>query len=343
VVCGTTSPLNTGLDATLAAAIFRYPPHYDEVLHEVHARLVAHGAATKLDLAALSVLGGMSRIVSSLPAQTMLPAIRQVLHDADEVLLAVAFVDTRGVHLLEREMKSARRVRVVATSKFDGNQRRTDVAFARVAGFGGHARLLNPKGGTTFHPKMYLARRGRQFSGVIASANLTSGLAGNFETGVIIDGVAARDGWSLADDMWTNYAVPWAAKGPIRPDELDARLYALLARRVKPGLTIRTLGPKGEPNTILAFSKTGATVATSISPGGKDVEARMIQVAYDALATSPTGQLTNPYLLNTLRVHRSSFVLALLCQLPMVHQVPVTPITIELLGSPPVPPSSQAP
>ena len=38
----------------------------------------------------------------------------------------------------------------------------------------------------------------------------------------------------------------------------------------------------------------------------------MIQIGYDALATAPTGQLTNPRLLRTLRVHRSSFVLALL-------------------------------
>jgi hypothetical protein len=195
------------------------------------------------------VPGAMSRIVSSLPAQTMLPAIRQVLHKADEVLLAVAFVDTRGVHLVEKELKSAGSLRIVATSRFDRKQRRTDVTFARVAGFGGQARLLNPKGGTTFHPKMYLARRGRRFSGVIGSANLTSGLAGNFETGVIIDGVTARHGWRLADDIWFNYAAPWAAKGLIQPDELDSRLYALLARHVQPGMTIRTLGPPRENRT----------------------------------------------------------------------------------------------
>jgi len=283
----------------------------------------------------------MPQIVSSRPGQTFLPAVQQIISGADEALLAVAFVDTKGIHLLERELKTVGSLRMLATSQFDRMQVRTDTAFARVTSFGAGARLLNPKGGTTFHPKMYLARRGRAFSGVIGSANLTFGLAGNFETGVVVQGAAASEAWELAEQLWGHAdALPWTPRGPVHPDELDPQLYALLSRYVYPGLTIRTLGQTPEANTILAFSESGATVATKTSPGGRDVEARMIQIAYDALVTSPTRTLTNPHLLNTLRVHRSSFVLALLTQIPTVRCLAQRPITIQLVGTPTVPPSS---
>jgi hypothetical protein len=267
--------------------------------------------------------------------------VQAVLREADEALLAVAFIDTKGLHLLEREMRTVRRLRILATSKFDRQRNRTDIAFARAVGIGGTARLLNPTGGTTFHPKMYLARRARAITGVIGSANLTFGLAGNFETGVIVTGSEARDAWTLAEQLWDDpEAVPWRPAAPVDPDELDAGLYELLARHVHPGMTIQTLGSGGEPNKILAFSRMGATVATRKSPGGQQVEARMIQIGYDALVTSPKKRLTNPHLLKTLRVHRSSFVLALLTQLPMVRQLQGRPITVELVGEAPVPASS---
>lgn len=286
----------------------------------------------------------MSRIVSARPQRTLLPAIQQALDGAEEALLAVAFIDTRGVHLLEKELKTVGSVRMLATSQFDRHQRRTDVAFDFVTGFGVAARLLNPVGGTTFHPKMYLARRGGHFTGVIGSANLTFGLAGNFEAGVILNGSPARDAWALGEQLWQQpEALPWLAKGPVKPDELDPALYEFLAQHVQVGMTFKTLGPRPRTNTMLAFSRTGATVATAASPGGEFVPARMIQIGYDALVTSPSGQLTNTELLNTLRVHRSSFVVALLAQLPMVHLVSQKPITIELIGSPPAPASSEQP
>jgi len=49
-----TSPLlRAGAAEDLHQAISRYPDHYDDVLNDVHERLVRHGSATKLDLAAL--------------------------------------------------------------------------------------------------------------------------------------------------------------------------------------------------------------------------------------------------------------------------------------------------
>jgi hypothetical protein len=51
--CGAVTLLKPGAAATLATDFLKYPPAYDETLFEVRARLVAHGAATKMDLAAL--------------------------------------------------------------------------------------------------------------------------------------------------------------------------------------------------------------------------------------------------------------------------------------------------
>ena len=102
---------------------------------------------------------------------------------------------------------------------------------------------------------------------MIGSANLTFGLAGKYEIGVVVGGIPARNAWALGDQLWNHAeAVPWSPKGPARPDELDPRLYQLLAQYIYAGLTIPTLGPKPEPNTILAFGRTGATVATKKSP-----------------------------------------------------------------------------
>jgi HKD family nuclease len=279
----------------------------------------------------------MSQIVSSLPGRTLLPATQGVLGGADEAFLAVAFVDIRGVHLLEKELRTVGQVRALATSQF--NSARTDTALDHLTRLGVTARLLNPPGGTTYHPKMYLARRGRDYTGLVGSANLTFGLAGNYESAVVVDGRAARDAWNLAEQLWDSPdAKPWTPGGVVPPDHLDPALLRLLLAHVRAGQTIRTLGRRSAPNTIVALTKTGATVHAATT---SHVEPRMIQIGYDALATSPTGQLRNTELLNNLRVHRSSFVMALLAQLPMVRQVPhPREVIIAMAGPPPVPPST---
>jgi hypothetical protein len=48
-----TTLMKTGFKPELTEALHRYPVRYDDVLEDVHTRLVANGFATKLDLAAL--------------------------------------------------------------------------------------------------------------------------------------------------------------------------------------------------------------------------------------------------------------------------------------------------
>ena len=47
-----------------------------------------------------------------------LVAVRRVLEDADEALLGVAFVQQRGVNLIERQLKSVRQGRLITTTVF---------------------------------------------------------------------------------------------------------------------------------------------------------------------------------------------------------------------------------
>jgi hypothetical protein len=51
--CSTTRLSTDDAEAQLHRALLTYDPGHDEIFQEVHARIVAHGAATKLDLGAL--------------------------------------------------------------------------------------------------------------------------------------------------------------------------------------------------------------------------------------------------------------------------------------------------
>jgi hypothetical protein len=75
------------------------------------------------------------------------------------------------------------------------------------SGLGLDIRILNPGSGRTFHPKLYLAVNGAGASAVIGSANLTGGLATNFEAGVALRGSLedrplAR-AWGWAEELWS--------------------------------------------------------------------------------------------------------------------------------------------
>ncbi|MGB8021649.1 MAG: HNH endonuclease [Candidatus Nanopelagicales bacterium] len=105
----------------------------------------------------------------------------------EEGLLCVAFANRKGVALLDEELSGlADRggCRMLLTSAFGGGRDGiTAPAVRRLHRAGVRVRVLNPGGGT-YHPKMYLSRRRHAVTGLVGSANLTSGLLGNIETGV---------------------------------------------------------------------------------------------------------------------------------------------------------------
>lgn len=110
--------------------------------------------------------------------------MRRVLAGADEILLGVAFVQQRGINLLEQQLKSVETGRLVTTTVF-GSTTRQGLGAAQAGGLG--VRVINPSRGT-FHPKLYLGRHGNRIAAAIGSANLTSGLVANVEVAVVLHG-----------------------------------------------------------------------------------------------------------------------------------------------------------
>ena len=255
-----------------------------------------------------------------------LAAVRRVLDGADEALLGVAFVQQRGVNLLERQLQTLGRGRLVATTVF-GTTTIGGLQTAADRGLG--VRVLNPSRGT-FHPKLYVARHGDRLSAAIGSANLTGGLVANVEAVVVLSGerhVPQLAGlWELVESWWAHDdSVGWeagriAAEAEVLAPDLLAAIHAAVAMNP----LISTLG-NASPNWVHHVTPDGVWVETvrsrELGRPPQLVDAWMIQIAWEWLTAH--GTLTNRYLLDKdgLNVKRSSFVCALLARLPGVHVV----------------------
>ena len=273
-------------------------------------------------------------VVSTWPAGDLLSAVRDVLDFADEAVLATAFVDSRGVHLLGEQLdRLGPNCRLVSTSTFSGD--RTAAALGLAAKHKVQSRVLNWSKGT-FHPKLYLGRAGDSSRAVVGSANLTSGLFANVELASTLSGPTDAPQfetlWSFAEAMWSHdRARPWTEVMSETPDVFEPDLWNRISKVVKVGDTISTLGASGRPNVITELNPSGIWVRTERSALRKRselVEPRMVQIAWDWLVAH--GTLTNQTLLRQLKVHRSSFVCALLARLPGVSVVPGRLIEITL-------------
>jgi hypothetical protein len=251
--------------------------------------------------------------------------------------LCVAFVQEKGLHLLERELDALRcrkvRTRLLVTTTF---QTTSPSALAIASGLGLDVRVLNPGSGRTFHPKLYLGTGASGANAVIGSANLTGGLATNFEAAVSLRG--ARDdlplakAWAWAEELWADdRVVPWAPIAAERVEEVfEPDLYAALAAEVRRNPVFRTLGPSQRPNRVVELTPVEMHVETerSRSRGGAEpIPAWMFNLAWDRLRTH--GTLSNGELLNDLRVHRSSAVCAILARLPQVERAPGREIVLR--------------
>jgi hypothetical protein len=217
----------------------------------------------------------------------------------------------------------------VATSTFGGD--RAHAAFVAAAELGARCRVLNPARGT-FHPKVIVARRNGSARALVGSANLTAGLVANVEAGVVVDGSAAEEISQLVDAWWSDAAsVDWQPPPVPVIDVIDAQLWELIHSTIRPSDVVHTLAD-GRPNTVTEVTRAGLWVETARSrragTGPQPVEPRMLDVAWAALRSE--GELTNRRLLDDLRVHRSSFVCALLACLPGVRVASRRPIRLVL-------------
>ena len=258
----------------------------------------------------------------------LLHAVRRTVSDANSALLCVAFVNEAGVKLISEELKRPDDIRLLVTTAFGTT---TQAGLDTAVRLGAEVRVLNPVR-TTFHPKLYAGVSGDRAAAVIGSSNLTGGLATNVEVASHLTGrrndTALANAWDWAERLWTDErTVPWDGEGgdfglaPV--SVLPHDLMALISYAVAQDPVFLTLGSTPKPNRIVQVAPEGLYVETerSTSQGQRPqlVDAWMLETAWKYLLTR--GRLTNSFLLNELRVHRSSAVCAVLARLPGVRSV----------------------
>jgi hypothetical protein len=262
---------------------------------------------------------------------SLLRAVRTTLSSADEVLLCVAFVQEKGLHLIARELEALQRRRVRArllmTTHFSVG---TPAALGTARQLGLEVRILNPGPGKTFHPKLYLADGAAETRAVIGSANLTGGLVTNLEVAVALHGgrgdAPLADAWQWAETLWRDERTsPWTARvaEPV-VEAFEPALYAHLAAEIGRDPVFKTLGPTPRPNRVVDLTPSEVFVETErsreLTGRAEPIPAWMFNLAWDRLRTH--GTLSSRELLDDLRVHRSSAVCAILARLPAVERVP---------------------
>ncbi len=271
---------------------------------------------------------------------TLLRAVRASLRDAQEAFLCVAFVHERGLQLLRPELEGLRRqdaqIRLLVTTTFKST---TASALSLATHLGAEVRVLNPGGGSTYHPKLYLGNAGVASRAVIGSANLTGGLYANIEAGIALEGTRGdapiSRAWEWAQTLWEDpRATDWNGDdvAPVE-DAFDADLYRVLLTAVRDDPVFITLA-KGQPNRIVQVSRYEVRIETrrsvSRTGGAEPVPAWMFNLAWERLRTH--GTLSNVELLNDLRVHRSAAVCAILARLPQVKVIPGRRIVLKWVG-----------
>ncbi|MDQ3266732.1 MAG: phospholipase D family protein [Myxococcota bacterium] len=261
---------------------------------------------------------------------SLLRGVRHALTDAERVIICVAFAAEAGVRLLQTELQTLRtQKRVVDLAATTAFSPATPAALNLAQSLGVNVHVYNPSRGT-FHPKVYLGIRGDgRARAVIGSANLTAGLAGNVEAGMLLEG-SLRDrpiaeAWRWAEDCLEHPVTEyWVRReGPASTEEaIDPDLLRPLRKEVAKDPVFRTLSGK-KPNRVTLLTATSVWVETerSLARGHQpdEVPAWMLNVAWRYLRSQ--GSLMNSHLLNELRVHRSSAVCALLARIPGVAPI----------------------
>mgnify|MGYP002642064345 CR=1 FL=1 len=267
----------------------------------------------------------------------LLRAIRSTLSNADAALLCVAYVNEPGVHLLGKELQHlGKNARILATTAFGTT---TAGALNTAHAFGVRVKILNPAA-SSYHPKLYLGQRSNKASAVIGSANMTGGLVNNVEVASALTGditeSALRAAVEWAEERWHDpRANPWLPCSPgerERPRFSD-ELLGMLQEEVDHVHVFMTLGSKPQENEVVELTPTEIYVHTRRSQekgtGAQPIPAWMFNLAWEYLQKH--GTLTNAFLLNELRVHRSSAVCAILARLPHVQSTS-SPIRLEWQG-----------
>ena len=255
---------------------------------------------------------------------SLLRSIRATLDEADEALLAVAFVSESGVHLLKNQFKRlGPNTRLLVTTTF-GTTKPAALDMARQ--LGADVRTLNPGSGT-FHPKAFLTRTtSGSASAVVGSSNLTGGLIVNVEVATTLRGTLAdqaiADAWAWAETTWEHPSTtPWEAGSGGGPTghTFHPLLLAQLQRQVELNPLFLTLSHR-KPNRVVEVIPEGLYVETNDSRAKGNppqlVPSWMFELAYETLRAR--GRVTQQEVLNELNIKRSAAVCAILARLEHV-------------------------
>jgi hypothetical protein len=254
---------------------------------------------------------------------SLLRSIRTTLDEADEALLAVAFVSDAGVHLLRKQLaRLGDRTRLLVTTTF-GTTTPTALAMARDLGV--DVRTLSPGTGT-YHPKAFLTRRaGGEACSVVGSSNITGGLVVNVEVATTLRGHITdpplAEAWRWAESAWQRPETRrWqGADVVVSAPTFDGLLLTELQRQVEDNPLFLTLS-HARPNRVTEVNESGLYVETEASQAkGRPpqlVPAWMFELAYQALRSR--GRLTQQSVLNELNIKRSAAVCAILARLEHV-------------------------
>lgn len=256
---------------------------------------------------------------------SLLRSIRATLDEADEALLAVAFVSEAGVHLLRNQLKRlGPHTRLLVTTTF-GTTKPAALDMARH--LGADVRTLNPGSGT-YHPKAFLTRNSTGgASAVVGSSNLTGGLIVNVEVATTLRGTLAdqaiADAWSWAETTWDHPSTtPWesgAGSKSAAGHTFHPLLLAQLERQVELNPLFLTLSHQ-KSNRVVEVNPQGLYVETDDSRAKGNpaqlVPSWMFELAYETLRAR--GRVTQQEVLNELNIKRSAAVCAILARLEHV-------------------------
>lgn len=261
---------------------------------------------------------------------SLITSVRETLRGADQALVLSAFVADAGVHLVKQELEGlGSAARLLTTTVFGST---STSALAKAASVGTEIRTLNPRGAATYHPKLYIGKHGEEIRAVVGSANLTRGLVCNIELACSLRGPAETEQlnwlWHWAETTWGHAdSCAWSPQLDVDRDAAEVLapdLATWLTHEVAKDPLFMTLGASPRPNMVCEVTPTTLFIETARSKQRgqppQPVPAWMLNLAWEYLKVH--GRLSNRYLLDELRVHRSSAVCALLARHPHVERVP---------------------
>lgn len=144
------------------------------------------------------------RLITNQTDKNHFQIVQQILEPADELWIAVAFMKLSGLRKLKNELKSlaenGSQITVVVGRNFAISEPDALRVLLKMSNhYPGFRLFLAKMNKQTFHPKIYLSRKGNTFKMLTGSANLTDGgFTTNHEASIFVEGKVKSEIWTDA-------------------------------------------------------------------------------------------------------------------------------------------------